>query len=421
MRHKFPYDEFDSIDIPDQNVSGIYSLLDSMNSRDDVEIIKAALNSPIGCGRLSSEVKPGMRILIAVDDSSRSTRTDLMLPLVLEELGTAGIPKEDIRILIALGTHRKMTRKEMEEKYTPDVVAKYHFINPDWKDRNSYKSIGQSSTGFDIRIHHSILDADYVIGVGQTIPHMIAGYGGGCKIINPGCADGNTVAEIHWLSNTVPDGRLFAIRDNAVRNIIDEIGIKAGLRFIINDVPSIDTRIAGAFAGDPILAHRQACDFAKNICLVPVKEETDIVLADSYPADIDFWQALKALNAACGAVKKDGTVILVTPCPEGTSSQHHELTTYGYMPRDEIRSMVAAGQLDKCVGGNMYLGRGLLDKANVILVSLGISQADALAMRFQWAPDATAALEQAMAVHGASATINILYKSAKMICVPERD
>lgn len=420
MRHQFPYAGLESIEVPDANIAGVYRLPDSGNELDSIEIIQAALESPIGCARLSSIVKPGMKILIAVDDSSRSTRTDLMLPMVLQELAVAAIPRRSIRILIALGTHRRMSRREMEDKYTAPVVEKYPFINPDWKDSKSYRSIGFASAGFDIRIHKAILESDYVIGVGQTIPHMIAGFGGGCKIINPGCADGATIAEMHWLSSTVAEDGLFAVRDNAVRKVIDEIGIKAGLKYILNDVPDSDGQIAGAFAGDPILAHRQACEFARSTCLVSIREQTDIVLADSYPADLDFWQALKALNAACGAVKKGGTVILVTPCPEGASSQHHELTTYGYMPEEKIRAMVASGQLDKCVGGNMYLGRKLLEKARVILVSRGISRADALAMGFRWAPDAAAALRDALEYHGVSASINILYKSAKMICTVQK-
>lgn len=420
MRHQFPYADLDSIEVPDANISGVYRVPDSGNALDSIEIIQTALEVPIGCARLSNIVKPGMKILIAVDDSSRSTRTDLMLPMVLQELEAAVVPRRAVRILIALGTHRRMSRREMEDKYTTLVVENYSFINPDWKDSKSYRSIGSARTGFDIRIHKAILESDYVIGVGQTIPHMIAGFGGGCKIINPGCADGDTIAEMHWLSSTVAEDGLFAVRDNAVRKLIDEIGIKAGLKFILNDVPDSNGQVAGAFAGDPILAHRQACEFARRTCLVPIREQTDIVLADSYPADLDFWQALKALNAACGAVKKGGTVILVTPCPEGASSQHHELTTYGYMPEEKIRAMVVSGQLDKCVGGNMYLGRKLLEKARVILVSRGISRADALAMGFRWAPDAAAALRDALEYHGSSASINILYKSAKMICTVQK-
>jgi nickel-dependent lactate racemase len=345
-----------------------------------------------------------------------------MLPLVLAELQKAGLPCNNITILIALGTHRPMTREEMEQKYTPEVIANYRIVNPNWKDASSYKEIGFSSQGCPIRVHTALSDADYVIGVGQTTAHMIAGFGGGSKIIIPGCADGDTVGVVHWQSNEVPEGKLYAHRENAVRDAIDEFAIKAGLKFIINDVPHGDGHhIAGAFAGHPIDAHRAACDAVKRICKVKIKEQADIVVADAYPADLDFWQALKGMNVAYSAVKDGGTVILVSPCPEGASSQHKELTSVGYIRKEQIRLMVEQGKLDRCIGGNLFLGAQLLDRACGILVTKGISKDETRAMGFVWAPDPSAALEMALTRHGRSASVNVLYKSSKMICTFDRD
>lgn len=417
MLHKFPYKEFEPIEIPDSLVSGMYTLAEPAPVMSNTEIVQAALDNPIGAKNIGSEVSVDMKIVIAVDDSSRSTHTELMLPLVLDQLDAVGVPAENVTVFIALGTHRQMTQIEMNQKYTADVVGRYRFINPIWKDVSAYIKAGISSRGFDIHIHKEILQADYVIGIGQTIPHMIAGFGGGCKIINPGCADGDTIGEIHWLCNEVPPGELFAIRDNLVRQTIDEVAIKAGLKFIVNDVPGSNDRIAGVFAGHPVLAHRQACNFAKRICQVSIKEKTDIVIADTYPADIDFWQALKGVNAAYGAVKDGGTVICVTPCHEGASSQHKELTTIGYIPVQQIRQFVCEGKLDKAIGANLLLGRQLLDKADAILVTKGISEKDTKAMGFGWAPDPKTALQKAIKKHSESANINILYKASKMICM----
>lgn len=417
MIHEFPYNEFPALNIPESCEVNVYAPPTHPRDKIDVDIVLDALRSPIGCGMLRDEVKPGMRVTIAVDDSSRTTQTDLMLPLVLAELREAGVSRDDITILIALGTHRPMTTEEIGQKYTPEVVANYRVVNPDWKDKRCYKEVGLSSRGFPIRVRSEVSDADYVIGVGQTIAHMIAGFGGGGKIIVPGCADGDTVGVVHWLSNEVPDGKLYAHRDNAVRDAIDEFALKAGLRFILNDVPDGDGRhLAGAFAGHPIQAHRAACDAAREAYEVRIGKNADIVVADAYPADLDFWQALKGLNVAYGAVRDGGTVILVTPCPEGASSQHEELTTVGYIRTEQIRRMVEQGKLDKCIGGNLFLGAQLLDKARAILVTKGIPKDDTRAMGYAWAPDPNAALEMALERHGRSASVNVLYKASKMIC-----
>ncbi|MHB9038876.1 MAG: nickel-dependent lactate racemase family protein [Armatimonadota bacterium] len=417
MIHEFPYSDFPALNIPESCKVNVYALPTSTRDRTDIEIVQDALRSPIGCGMLREEVKAGMRVTVAVDDSSRTTRTDLMLPLVLDELREAGVSRDDITILIALGTHRPMTREEMEQKYTHEVVAAYRIVNPNWKDKSCYREVGLSSRGCPIRVHSEVSDADFVIGVGQTIAHMIAGFGGGGKIIVPGCTDGDSVGEVHWLSNEVAEEKLYAQRENAVRDAIDEFALNAGLKFILNDVPDGDGHhIAGAFAGHPIHAHRAACDAARRICEVNIREKADIVVADAYPADLDFWQALKGLNVAYGAVKTGGTVILVSPCPEGASSQHEELTTVGYVRTEQIRRMVEQGRLDKCIGGNLFLGAQLLDRARAILVTKGISEDDTRAMGFAWAPDPNVALEMALERHGRSASINVLYKASKMIC-----
>jgi hypothetical protein len=125
---------------------------------------------------------------------------------------------------------------------------------------------------------------------------------------------------------------------------------------------------------------------------------------------------LKGLNAAYGAVKNTGTVILVTPCPEGTSSQHCELTKVGYIPIECINQMLEAGQIDKAVAANLFLGRKLLDKASTILVTKGISKSDTLSMGFDWAETPQLAFSSAIDKQGENASINVLYKASKMIC-----
>jgi nickel-dependent lactate racemase len=419
MNHKFPYKEFVPLEIPDSNLLAVYTLQEQEQQASDKDLVSAALEHPIGCPKLRDQVKPGMRVSVAVDDYSRSTKTELMLPLVIEELQKGGVDPDGITIVIAIGTHRSMSQAEIKAKYSPAIASRYRIVNPDWKDRSSYVDVGQNSNNLTLRIHRDVVEADFVVGVGQTIPHMIAGFGGGGKIINPGCSDGDTIGDMHWLCHRVPEDRLFAVRDNAVRELIDDVALKVGLRFIVNEVPGGGGRMAGAFAGHPIEAHRQACRAAREACTVTIKEKADIVLADAYPADLDFWQALKGLNAAYGAVRDGGTVILVTPCPEGTSAQHPELTEVGYIATDRTIKMVEQGVLDKAVAANLFLGRRLLDKAQAVLVTKGISEADTRAMGFLWSPDPASALELALEKHGNNARINVLYKAAKMVCEAE--
>jgi nickel-dependent lactate racemase len=417
MEYRFPYDDFDPIEIPDRQLSGVYSIGEAGGSRRlPGELITEALANPIGSPRLKDRVRPGMKVLIVVDDNTRSTRTELMLPAVISELSAEGVSAGDIHVLVALGTHRPMSRLEMEQKYTPGIVASHRFILPNWQNAGDFEHV-ESSGDFPVHIHRELLQADFVIGVGQTVPHLIAGFGGGCKIINPGCADSETIGRMHWLCSTAEDGRLFAVRDNPVRRVIDEVGLKAGLKFIINEVPGKNDALAGVFAGDPILAHRAACDFARSSCTVAISELADIVVADPYPSDLDFWQSLKGLNAACSALRPGGTVIFAAPCTEGVCPSHPEIAAIGFRhPGGHIENLVATGQLCPIPAAAIWLGARMLERANVILVTTGVSAAEATAMGLEHASDPAAALALALRRHGSGARINVLHKAAKMIC-----
>lgn len=416
MKYQFPYADFDPMEIPDRQLVGVYSINADRPRLDAKRLIAEALASPMGSPRLKDRVRPGMRVLIVVDDNTRTTRTEWMLPAVMAELSAAGLAVSDIQVFVALGTHRAMTRAEMEQKYTPDLVARHCFIQPNWRDIDEYVAV-VTSGDFPVRIHRELLLSDFVIGVGQTIPHLIAGFGGGCKIINPGCADPVTIGRMHWLGSTAEDGQLFAVRDNPVRRVIDEVGLKTGLKFIINEVPGNDNTLAGVFAGDPVVAHRAACDFARSACTVNLSELTDIVVADAYPSDRDFWQAVKGLNAASGAVRPGGTIILVTPCLEGVCAPHPEIVKIGFRHSPEhVRKMVDTGQLCPISGIVIWLAARMLERANVILVSKGVSAAETAALGFEYAHNSAAALAQALRRHGASTRINVLHKAAKMVC-----
>lgn len=417
MRHVFPYKQVAPVEIPDAQLSGVYSIgAEAAAQRSLADMVASALAAPIGSAPLRSRVKPGQRVVIVVDDNTRTTRTDVMLPAIVAELLSAGLAPEDVQVFVALGTHRPMTPVEMQQKYTAALVARHQFIQPELHNAEQYQRVSAAGN-VEIRIHRQLLEADFVIGIGQTVPHLIAGFGGGCKIVNPGCADPGTIGRMHWLCSTVPDGQLFAVRDHAVRAIIDEVGIKSGLKFIINEVPGKDDAVAAVFAGDPIAAHRQACRFARASCAVKIRELADIVVSDSYPSDMDFWQALKGVNAGCAAVKKGGTVVFVAPCPEGVSGQHGELLEIGFSRSTaDIEAMVKAKRLCPIVAAAIWLGSRLVAHANIILVSAGITEAEARRMGLDYAPTAAAGLAKALARHGPSARINVLYKAAKMIC-----
>jgi nickel-dependent lactate racemase len=75
-----------------------------------------ALDHPLGSLPFGQLVHPGQPVTILIDDYSRPTPTHLLLKPVLKRLEAAGIPREDIRLVTAPGSHRRMTNEELLAK-----------------------------------------------------------------------------------------------------------------------------------------------------------------------------------------------------------------------------------------------------------------------------------------------------------------
>ena len=62
-------------------------------------------------------VKSNDKIVIIGDDITRPTPQNIIIPIVLDELNSAGVPDKNIHVIVGLGTHRDMTKTEFRLKY----------------------------------------------------------------------------------------------------------------------------------------------------------------------------------------------------------------------------------------------------------------------------------------------------------------
>ena len=79
---------------------------------DETRAVYNALEHPVGTRPLREIAQPGERVAIIVNDITRLTRTDLLLPPIIDTLNKAGIVDSDIFIVFALGIHRPQTEEE---------------------------------------------------------------------------------------------------------------------------------------------------------------------------------------------------------------------------------------------------------------------------------------------------------------------
>ena len=412
MRIKLPYgkDKTVIVDILDKNVlfvadRGVAPPL--KNPRDEV---RRALKKPIGTPSLQELVGPKDKVIIVGDDITRPTPQSIIVPVLLDELNAVGIPNENIQVIIALGTHREMGEKEIREKYGSEVVKRVPVVNHDFKDLKKLVDMGKTETGIPISVNKEVYDADFVIGVGNIVPHCLAGWAGGGKIIQPGVCGEETNAMTHVMAAKVrPVTKLVGNLDSRVRREIDAIAVKAGLKLIVNTVLNREDKISHVVVGDPIKAFREGVKVAQGIYCPEVPGLADIVVVSSYPADIDYYQACKPLAYASLAVKQGGTMVLITPSPEGISPIHPILKERATLTYSENLEAIDKKEIDDLIAGAILLVHAqIMERAEVICYSNGLTDEDKKALGFKHANTVEEAMEMAFKSQGKDAKVGIL-------------
>jgi nickel-dependent lactate racemase len=332
----------------------------------------------------------------------------VIIPIVEKYLRGAGV--EDIKILVALGTHRAMTEEEKIARFGADICSRFEIINHAYRDESQLIDLGTTAGGTHLLVNKAVQDADLVIGLGQIAPHRIAGFSGGAKIILPGICGADWIAHTHWIGGFEDGEKMLGFSENPVREEMNECARRAGLAFIINAICDPEGKLIGMVAGDVIKAFMKGCELSRDVFGVFVPEKADIVIADSFPKDIELWQAAKALYAADLMVKKGGVVILISPCVEGVSKAHPLILERGYTTEQETICELDSGQLTNISVAShcLRVGRLIKDKATGIMVKNGISREDQEHLGFIPADTPQEALEKAFQIAGKSAKVSVL-------------
>ena len=379
--------------------------------------VRTALEAPVGAPPLGSMLHQvgARRILILADDITRPTPQRELMPILIEYLLSAGIRAEDLTVLIATGLHRPMRPNEIEDRFGRLGSDRIRVLNHDACDRTRLVQFGTARDGTPILVNGLVKEHDFILSVGAIAPHRIAGFSGGGKMVQPGICGEQITASIHWRGWQAEGETIYGVIENAIRREIESVAAAAGLRFILNVVLDASGKIRRCFAGDPLAAFRAGCKESRRVAVVPT-HPADIVVVDSHPFDLDFWQACKAISVAELVVRRGGTIILVTPCPEGLSSHSGEIRKTGYLPKSEIEERVRSGSISNLAIAChlMAVGR-ILERGQLLIVSPGLT-ADLLEqVGLGWAPDAMAAIETARRRLGAGADICLLSGGCSLI------
>ena len=292
-----------------------------MNGADAPQItdneIKESILNPIGTPKLSELAKGKEKVVIVVDDMTRTTPAYKVLPFLFEELEKASIAKDQIIILLALGAHKPMNRHDCILKLGREVVDTICIENH--HPYENLTNLGESKIGTPIDVNTTYVSADLRISLGGVIPHPLAGFGGGAKIVLPGVCGIRTLEANHSAGMRgigAGIGRMTEIR-NDIEDIADKVGLDFSLNAILNERGDIAALTAGHFRD----AHRKAMEIAKENYTTNYTLENQICFFNLFPEDSELNQSIKGFNflmtASNKILERKGTIVLMSSSYEG--------------------------------------------------------------------------------------------------------
>ncbi|MFH0963783.1 MAG: nickel-dependent lactate racemase [Planctomycetota bacterium] len=317
-------------------------------------------------------------VCLICDDYTRPTPAYEILPPLRRALAARGV-RRGVKMLVAAGDHRPMSRAEQVAKFGPAAVDELEIVHHDCRNDAQLVCLGDTTGGVPVWVNRLALDADFRIGIGVVEIHPWAGFSGGCKILMPGIAGKRTIDATHALSID-PRSDLGRTDDNPFWLASREVAEMANLDLVVNVVlRSSDEAVIGAFCDTPVEAQRAAIAHFRASNELVFDRPADIVITSASPK-YHYWpQAAISAYAAARVVRDGGVRIVLADCPEGLGDCEEEREFYREALDTRWESLDAfwrtrRGKADCCsrTACAVYRHLELQRKSRCIMVSRGL-------------------------------------------------
>lgn len=377
----------------------------------------AALRNPIDRPPLRRLVKKDQTVAVAVCDITRPMPSSTVLPVVLGEL--AHVPRDQVTILVATGTHRGNSREELEEMLGSDVVRDYRVVNHDAFDRDSLVDVGVTSAGVPVLLNRIWTESDVRIGTGFVEPHLFAGFSGGPKMVTPGLAGIDTVMVLHNAEMLGHPKSIWGITEgNPVHEAIREAAGMAPPEFSIDVTINRDRGITTVYAGEVFAVHRAGCQAAKRVAMRPVDRRFDVVVTTNsgYPLDLNLYQSVKGMSAAAQVVSDGGSIICAAECSDGLPDhgEFRQILAMRDTPQ-ELLDMVNEPGFSRHDQWQVQLQAQIQVKARVLLKSGYLTDEQVRSAHLEPVDDVERATADCLAGYGPDAEVCVLPEGPQTI------
>jgi nickel-dependent lactate racemase len=199
---------------------------------DPVTATRDALASPLGSAPIGDLVRSDGTVTIAFPDrvkggTQATAHRKVVLPALLDQLDRAGVRRENVRLVCAIGLHRKNRREEFEAylgREVVDAVPDANLVNHDAEDPDGIVDLGTSELGDPVGMNRALVESDLTILVGHTAGNPYGGFSGGYKMPSTGLTTWRSIASHHAPRSLYRDDFVPASTTSRFRDQLTAIG-----------------------------------------------------------------------------------------------------------------------------------------------------------------------------------------------------
>lgn len=296
-----------------------------VTEKSEAELVKEALENPIGTPRLSELAKGKNRVVLVTSDHTRAVPSKLTLPILLKEIRT-GNPDADITILIATGLHRETTEEEQRRMFGDEIVDHEKIVVNKAFEQEDFEYVRTLPSGAELWVNKLAVHCDLLITEGFIEPHFFAGFSGGRKSILPGICNAATVNENHsYRAISSPYAATGVLAHNPIHEDMVCAARAVNVQFILNVALNGEKKVIAAFAGDLEEAHAEGVSFVRGLAQCPgITGDIVITSNGGYPLDQNLYQSPKAVATAEACCRDGGVIIMCASCFDGMGGTHFE-------------------------------------------------------------------------------------------------
>ncbi len=390
-----PYGETEvPVRVPDDNFYRILEPAKPLGTKDASSIIEEALEKPVGGLFLKDVVKPGSIAGIVIDP---------IVPVIARDEAAKALRSR----LTALGIDnvRVFTRKRMSNVASAGQDLKT--IDP---SQAQFAELGKTSAGTSVELDPDLASCEVKISVGLVMPHFASGFTGGPEAVLPGSSSIHSITKNRSLltkgfptSSSAPDNQVLSDSLEACR--------LAGPFYSLCFMPDGTGGVSSAFAGEMESVFREGVSRYREVHGPKIERKLDIVIVSAGSLlGADLYHAVRVASNVLGAVRREGTIILVAECSKGVGDSSFLAYARRFPERKELSTEL---RYRFKLGGhvNLFL-QDALEKCRIQLVSILPELFVRDSFGLKPSQTATEAVQKAIRVEG---------KESKILIVPKGD